>query len=50
VPSDRQIDSTPRQRRRAVDASEATGQLVIAFLLLALTVVRYGHGIGWNWR
>jgi hypothetical protein len=50
VPTDRQDDSTPRQRRRAVYASEAIGLLVIAFLLLALTVVRYWHVIRWNWR
>lgn len=29
---------------------EATGLLVIAALILALTLIRYWHHIPWNWR
>lgn len=37
-------------RRHAVIASETTGLLLIAFLLLALTLIRYWHQIHWSWR
>ena len=36
--------------RRAVLASESTGLLLIAFLLLALTLIRYWHAIHWSLR
>ena len=36
--------------RRAVLASESTGLLLIAFLLLALTLIRYWHLIHWSLR
>ena len=36
--------------RHAVYASEATGLLLIAFLLLVLTLIRYWHVIHWSWR
>jgi hypothetical protein len=39
-----------RHQRHAVYASEATGLLVIALILLALTVVRYWHDIHWSLR
>ena len=34
----------------AVYASETTGLLVIAFLLLFLTLIRYWHDMNWSWR
>jgi len=47
-------DPTPEddhtQRRHAVYASETTGLLLIALLLLVLTVVRYWHDIHWSLR
>jgi uncharacterized membrane protein YdfJ with MMPL/SSD domain len=39
-----------RHQRHAVYASEATGLLVIAFLLLVLTLVRYWQSIHWSLR
>jgi hypothetical protein len=39
-----------KQRRHAVYASEITGLLLIAFLLLVLTLVRYWHDIYWSLR
>jgi hypothetical protein len=42
--------NTRARRRQAVIASEATGLLLIAFLLLALTLIRYWHQIHWSWR
>lgn len=38
------------RRRHAVIASETTGLLLIAFLLLAITLIRYWHQIHWSWR
>jgi hypothetical protein len=37
-------------RRHAVYASEATGLLLVAALLLALTLIRYWHEIHWSLR
>lgn len=45
-----QKQSERRDERHALYASEATGLLLIAFLLLILTVIRYWHVIHWNWR
>jgi hypothetical protein len=39
-----------RHRRHAVYASEATGLLLIAFVLLVLTLIRYWRVIHWSWR
>jgi hypothetical protein len=36
--------------RHAVYASETSGLLMIAFLLLVLTLIRYWHYIRWSWR
>jgi hypothetical protein len=38
----------PKHRRHAVYASETTGLLLIAFLLLVLTLLRYWHDIHWS--
>lgn len=39
-----------KQRRSAVYASETTGLLLIAFLLLVLTLLRYWRDIHWSLR
>jgi hypothetical protein len=49
VPSGPQPGS-PKHHRRAVYASEATGLLLIAFVLLVLTLIRYWRVIHWSWR
>lgn len=43
-------ESAEKHHRHAVYASETTGLLLIAFLLLVLTLVRYWHVIHWSWR
>jgi hypothetical protein len=43
-------DSQHRHRRHAVYASEATGLLLIAFVLLVLTLVRYWQNMNWSLR
>jgi hypothetical protein len=47
--SSRQNDS-PGKRRHSIYATETAGLLLIVFLLLVLTLVRYWHSIHWNWR
>lgn len=49
-PSPEQREDSHKQHRHAVYASEATGLLLIAFLLLVFTIIRYWHGIHWSWR
>jgi hypothetical protein len=44
----RQNDSAHKHQR--IYATETSGLLVIAFLLLALIVVRYWHAIHWSVR
>jgi hypothetical protein len=50
--SDPKIDSRhdPAHHRHAVYASETTGLLLIAALLLVLTLIRYWHEIHWSLR
>ena len=49
VPSSQQPDTdVHRHHRHAVYASETTGLLLIAFLLLVLTLIRYWHLIHWS--
>jgi hypothetical protein len=50
MPPERQAESSRKPHRRAVYASEATGLLLIAFLLLVLTLIRYWHDIHWSLR
>jgi hypothetical protein len=45
----RQNDSRKHQRH-AIYATETSGLLLIAFLLLAITLVRYWHVIHWSVR
>jgi hypothetical protein len=39
-----------KHNRHAAYASETTGLLLIAVMLLILTLVRYWHGIHWSLR
>jgi hypothetical protein len=39
-----------KHHRHAVYASETTGLLLIAFMLLVLTLIRYWHDIHWSLR
>lgn len=43
-------DSAHKHHRHAVYASETTGLLLIALVLLILTLVRYWHEIHWSLR
>lgn len=43
-------EAAHRHHRQAVYASETTGLLLIALVLLVLTLVRYWHEIQWSWR
>jgi len=46
----RQDDPSRKHHRHAIYATETTGLLLIAFLLLALTIVRFWHAVHWSWR
>jgi hypothetical protein len=46
----RQSGTPSRQGKRHAVVAETTGLLLIAFLILALTVVRYWHTIHWSLR
>jgi hypothetical protein len=50
VPSSKEQTEAHKHRRHAVYASEAMGLLLIAFLLLVLTLIRYWHNLHWSWR
>ena len=50
VPTAEQKAADLRHRRHAVYASETTGLLLIALVLLILTLVRYWHDIHWSLR
>jgi hypothetical protein len=43
-------DTSHKHHRHSVYASETTGLLLIAFLLLVLTLIRYWHDIHWSIR
>lgn len=43
-------ESDHKHHRHAVYASETTGLLLIASLLLILTLIRYWHQIHWSLR
>ncbi|HEV2468428.1 MAG TPA: hypothetical protein VGS78_04490 [Candidatus Sulfotelmatobacter sp.] len=45
-----QNEPAPKAHRHAVYASETTGLVVIALLLLILTLLRYWHDIHWSLR
>jgi hypothetical protein len=42
--------SAHKRRHHAIYATETSGLLLIAFLLLVLTVIRYWHAIHWSVR
>ncbi len=50
VNSQRQNDSVHKHQRHSIYATETCGLLLIAFLLLVLTLVRYWHAIRWSLR
>ncbi|MFZ0417213.1 MAG: hypothetical protein WAM04_03850 [Candidatus Sulfotelmatobacter sp.] len=50
VHTERHHDSDHKHHRHAIYATETSGLLVIAFLLLVLTVIRYWHAIYWSVR
>ena len=43
-------NASPKHHRYTAYASETTGLLVVAFLLLMLTLIRYWHFIHWSLR
>jgi hypothetical protein len=45
-----QKDSSRKHQRHAAYATETSGLLLIALLILALTVARYWHAIHWSMR
>jgi len=45
-----QNDSNHKHRRHAIYASETSGLLLIASLLLIVTIIRYWHAIHWSVR
>lgn len=45
---DNPLQDDHKHHRHAVYASETTGLLLIAFMLLILTLVRYWHEIRWS--
>jgi hypothetical protein len=50
VSAQRQNDPAHKHQRHAAYAKEPSGLLLIAFLLLVLTIVRYWHAIHWSLR
>jgi len=49
-PGEQHDESDHKHQRHAIYATETAGLLLIAFLLLALTLVRYWHAIHWSLR
>jgi hypothetical protein len=45
-----QNDSPHKRQRHTIYATETSGLLLIAFLVLVLTLIRYWHVIHWSWR
>ena len=43
-------EAAPKHHRHAVYASETSGLLLIALVLVVLTLVRYWHEIHWSLR
>ena len=42
--------SSRKHQRHSIYATETTGLLLIAFLILAITLVRYWHTLHWSLR
>jgi hypothetical protein len=49
-PTERQAGTREKHHRHAAYATETAGLLIIAFLLLASTIIRYWHSIHWSVR
>jgi hypothetical protein len=51
-PHDSEQESEPdhKHQRHAIYATETVGLLLIAFLLLMITIIRYWHAIRWSLR
>jgi hypothetical protein len=50
VQAQRQNDTDRKHQRHSVYATETSGLLLIALLLLVLTLIRYWHAIHWSVR
>jgi hypothetical protein len=50
VPAQRHDDSARKRQRHSIYATETSGLLLIALLLLILTLIRYWHAIHWSVR
>jgi hypothetical protein len=50
VPDPKSQNESPSKHHHAVYASETTGLLLIALVLLVLTLIRYWHDIHWSLR
>jgi len=50
VNAERQNDKAHKHARHAAYATETSGLLLIAFLVLVLTLLRYWHAIRWSVR
>jgi hypothetical protein len=50
VPDAKSPDDSRKHNRHTVYASETTGLLLIALMLLVLTLVRYWHDLHWSLR
>lgn len=48
--SEQQNEPDNKYQRHAIYATETAGLLLIAFLLLAITIIRYWHDIHWGLR
>ena len=49
-PTERESGPRDKHQRHAAYATETAGLLLIAFLLLVLTILRYWHAIHWSLR
>jgi hypothetical protein len=50
VADPRRQNDAGKNRRHAAYATETSGLLFVAFLLLVLILIRYWHAIHWSWR
>jgi hypothetical protein len=50
IRAQRQNDSACKHQRHSIYATETSGLLLIALLLLVLTLIRYWHAIHWSVR
>ena len=48
--SEQHNENDRRHHRHAIYATETAGLLLIAFLLLAITIIRYWHAMHWSLR